>query len=102
MVSKLRRGCDASTKGSAMSGIGLVFNPRAGANRRDPTAAARLARRLGDNGVVAMPRSLDELSRAAEDFRRQKIDVLGIAGGDGTNYVTLTHFHQVYGAEPLP
>jgi len=85
-----------------MSGIGLVINPRAGANRRDPAAAARLARRLGDHGVVAMPRSLDELSRAAEDFRRQKIDVLGIAGGDGTNYVTLTHFYGVYGQEPLP
>jgi diacylglycerol kinase family enzyme len=85
-----------------MSGIGLVINPRAGANRRDPTTAARLARRLGDRGVVAMPRSLDELTRAAEDFRRQKIDVLGIAGGDGTNYVTLTQFHGVYGADPLP
>lgn len=85
-----------------MSGIGLVINPRAGANRRDPTTAARLARQLGDRGVVAMPNSLDELARAAENFRRQKIDVLGIAGGDGTNYVTLTHFHEVYGSEPLP
>lgn len=85
-----------------MSGIGLVINPRAGANRRDPSTAARLAYQLGDQGVVAMPQSLEDLSRTAEDFRRQKIDVLGIAGGDGTNYVTLTHFHQVYGAEPLP
>lgn len=85
-----------------MSGIGLVFNPRAGANKRDPGAATRLARRLGDHGVLAAPRSLDELSRAAEDFRRQKIEVLGIAGGDGTNYVTLTHFSEVYGSEPLP
>lgn len=85
-----------------MSGIGLVINPRAGTNRRDPSAAARLARRLGDNGIVAMPRSLDELSRAAEDFHRQKIDVLGIAGGDGTNYVTLTHFYEAYGNDPLP
>lgn len=85
-----------------MSGIGLVINPRAGANRRDPTTAARLARHLGDRGVVAMPRSMDELTRAAEDFRRQGIDVLGIAGGDGTNYVTLSRFHEVYGADPLP
>jgi diacylglycerol kinase family enzyme len=85
-----------------MSGIGLVINPRAGANRRDPSTAARLARQLGDRGVVAMPHSLEELAKAAEDFRRQKIDVLGIAGGDGTNYVTLTHFHEVYGSEPLP
>jgi diacylglycerol kinase (ATP) len=85
-----------------VSGIGLVFNPRAGANKRDPGAAKRLARQLGDHGVVAVPHSLDELSRAAEDFRRQNIEVLGIAGGDGTNHVTLTHFHDVYGAEPLP
>jgi diacylglycerol kinase family enzyme len=85
-----------------MSGIGLVFNPRAGGNRRDPAAAARLARKLGDHGTVAVPRDLDELSRAAEDFRRQGISVLGIAGGDGTNHVTLTHFHEVYGDQPLP
>ena len=85
-----------------MSGIGLVFNPRAGRNKRDPGAPARLARRLGDHGVVAAPRSLDELARVAESFRRQNIEVLGIAGGDGTNYVTLTGFAQVYGREPLP
>jgi diacylglycerol kinase (ATP) len=85
-----------------VSGIGLVFNPRAGRNKRDPGAPLRLARQLGDHGVVVAPRSLDELFRAAEDFRRQKIDVLGIAGGDGTNHVTLTGFHQVYEATPLP
>lgn len=85
-----------------MSGIGLVYNPRAGGNRRDPGVPARLARRLGDHGVVAVPRSLDELARTAEDFERQKISVLGIAGGDGTNHVTLTGFNAVYGAKPLP
>lgn len=85
-----------------MSGIGLIINPRAGANRRDPTTAARLARQLGDRGVVAMPHSLEQLEQVAEDFRRQKIDVLGIAGGDGTNYVTLSRFHEVYGSDPLP
>jgi diacylglycerol kinase (ATP) len=85
-----------------VSGIGLVFNPRAGGNRRDPGAPARLARQLGDHGIVAAPRSIDELFRVAEDFRRQEIEVLGIAGGDGTNHVTLTGFHQVYGGSPLP
>lgn len=85
-----------------MPGIGLIFNPRAGKNRRDPGAPLRLARQLGDHGVLAAPRSIDELFRAAEDFRRQRIEVLGIAGGDGTNHVTLTGFHQVYAGEPLP
>lgn len=57
---------------------------------------------LGDHGVVSAPESLDELTRAAEDFRRQGIEVLAIAGGDGTNHVTLTHFAAVYGDSPLP
>lgn len=61
-----------------------------------------MARRLGDRGVVATPRSLDELLRVAEDFRAQRIGILGIAGGDGTNHVTLTGFRTVYGAAPLP
>ena len=82
--------------------IGVVFNPRAGRNRRDPFAAERMKRLLGDHGVVSAQASLDELSRAAEDFRRQGIDVLAIAGGDGTNHVTITHFAAVYGDSPLP
>jgi diacylglycerol kinase family enzyme len=85
-----------------VSGIGVVFNTRAGKNKNDPGAPTRLARQLGDHGIVAAPRSIDELVRVAEDFRAQKIEVLGIAGGDGTNHVTLTGFHKVYGAESLP
>ncbi len=85
-----------------MTGIGLVWNPRAGQNRRDPDGARRLQRRLGDHGVVAAPASLAELSRVAEDFRKKDIRVLGIAGGDGTNHVTMTGFREVYGDAPLP
>jgi diacylglycerol kinase family enzyme len=82
--------------------IGVVFNPCAGANRRDPKAPERMQRMLGAHGVVSVPRSLDELSQCAEDFRKQGIEVLAIAGGDGTNHVTLTRFAAVYGDSPLP
>jgi hypothetical protein len=85
-----------------MAGIGVVVNPRSRLNLRDPRAALRLARRLGDHGVVRTAASRDDLARIAEDFRRQKIDVLGISGGDGTNYVTITCFLEVYADEPLP
>jgi diacylglycerol kinase family enzyme len=85
-----------------MSGIGVILNPRSRRNRRDPEAALRLARALGDHGVVRTARSRDDLSRIAEDFRKLKIDVLGISGGDGTNHVTLTGFLEVYADEPLP
>lgn len=85
-----------------MSGIGVVLNPRSGRNLRDPQAAFRLAKTLGDHGVVREARSVDELHRIAEDFKALSIDVLGISGGDGTNHVTITGFLDVYGPRTLP
>ncbi|MFT3764899.1 MAG: diacylglycerol kinase family protein [Minicystis sp.] len=85
-----------------MGGIGVVVNPRSRQNQRDPRAALRLARTLGDHGVVRTAYSRDDLARIAEDFRKLQIDVLGISGGDGTNYVTITGFLEVWADEPLP
>lgn len=85
-----------------MPGIGVIFNPKSGRNLRDPRAARRLARTLGDHGVVREAGSIDELYRVAEDFRRLEIDVLGISGGDGTNGVTITGFLDVYRGSALP
>ena len=85
-----------------MGGIGIIVNPRSRRNHNDPLAALRLARTLGDHGVVRAARDKDELCRIAEDFRKLKIDILGISGGDGTNYVTITGFLEVYADEPLP
>ena len=85
-----------------MPGIGVVLNPKSRRNLRDPRAASRLARRLGDHGVVRQARSIDELYRIAEDFRRDQIDVLAISGGDGTNHVTLTGFLDVYRGATMP
>jgi diacylglycerol kinase (ATP) len=83
-------------------GIGVVYNPRSGHNLRNPRAAKRLARTLGDHGVVREAASLDQLYRVAEDFRKLEIDVLGISGGDGTNGVTITGFLDVYEGSALP
>jgi len=85
-----------------VAGIGVVLNPKSRHNLRDPRAASRLARTLGDHGVVREARSIDELYRIAEDFRRDAIDVLAISGGDGTNHVTLTGFLDVYGGATMP
>jgi diacylglycerol kinase family enzyme len=85
-----------------MPGIGVVLNPRSRRNLRDPGAALRLARRLGDHGVLRKSSSIEELYRIAEDFRRLEIDVLAISGGDGTGHVTLTGFLDVYGGAMVP
>jgi diacylglycerol kinase (ATP) len=85
-----------------VSGIGVVLNPKSGRNARDPGAALRLARTLGDHGVLRQARSIDELHRIAEDFRNVDIDILAISGGDGTNHVTLTGFLDVYAGATMP
>ena len=85
-----------------MAGIGIVLNPKSRRNMRDPGGARRLASALGDQGIVREARSIDELHRIAEDFKRLDIDVLGISGGDGTNHVTLTGFIDVYQGHTLP
>jgi diacylglycerol kinase (ATP) len=85
-----------------MPGIGVVLNPKSRQNLLNPDAASRLSRQLGDRGVVRAARSVEELRRIAEDFRALDIDVLAIAGGDGTNHVTLTGFLDVYGDKPIP
>jgi diacylglycerol kinase (ATP) len=85
-----------------MAGIGIVLNPRSRLNRRDPAAALRLARALGDRGVLRCTPTLETLQEAAEEFRRLKVDILAISGGDGTNALTLERFGAVYEDEPLP
>jgi diacylglycerol kinase (ATP) len=85
-----------------MSGIGVVLNPKSRRNLRDPGAALRLSRRLGDHGVLRTAGSVEELYRIAEDFRRVDIDVLAISGGDGTGHVTLTGFLDVYAGQTMP
>lgn len=84
------------------SAIGVVYNPRAGGARRDPKGALRLARQLGDRGVLAEPRSLDELHRAAESFRAQGVSVVGVVGGDGTSNRAVTACRLVYGDAAIP
>lgn len=83
-------------------GIGVVLNPKSGRNLRDPRAASRLSRALGDHGILREAGSIDELYRIAEDFLRFDIDVLAISGGDGTNQVTVTGFLDVYGGAIMP
>jgi diacylglycerol kinase (ATP) len=85
-----------------MAGIGVVFNPKSRRNLQNPHLAWRLSRQLGDRGVVRAARSIEELRRIAEDFRTLDIELLAIAGGDGTNHVTLTGFLDVYGDKPIP
>ena len=85
-----------------MAGIGLVLNPRAKQHQRDPELAARLIKSVGDDGVVRQPESFEELFEVAADFRNKGIELVAIAGGDGSNHITISGMVDAYEGAKLP
>ena len=83
-------------------GIGLITNPRSRVNQRDPGRARRLSYLVGSHGNAEATKTIDDLYRVCEEFKKERIDVLGISGGDGTMHHTLTAMIRTYGDEPLP
>jgi diacylglycerol kinase (ATP) len=86
-----------------VGGIGVIVNPHARANRRRrEDRVERMQQILGEHGVVRVTHSLQELDEVAREFHEQRVDVLGICGGDGSDHCTLTAFHRAYQGERLP
>jgi diacylglycerol kinase family enzyme len=83
-------------------GIGVITNPRSRMNKKDPSQMRRLGYLIGSRGAAEATKSLDDLYRVAEEFKKESIDILGINGGDGTIHHTLTAFIKVYGEQPMP
>ncbi|MCG3172993.1 MAG: hypothetical protein GMKNLPBB_01165 [Myxococcota bacterium] len=85
-----------------MAGIGVIINPRSRRNLKNPDRLKQFSYIVGDRGSCRETHSIEDIARVAEEFRKNDIDVLALAGGDGTNHVTLTTFLQVYRGSPLP
>lgn len=81
--------------------IGLVMNPRSRYLRRHPAAIGRLQTQLAGRGLVAESQDLDHIKRVAEDFKKAHVDIVAVAGGDGTAGITIAAFHDVFG-DDLP
>lgn len=82
--------------------IGVVTNPRAKKNATDPARIQRLRRILRNEVIFREARTLGELADIAREFRRSRIDILVIDGGDGTLHHTLSAFIPVYREADLP
>jgi diacylglycerol kinase family enzyme len=85
-----------------LAGIGLLLTTRAKKSALDPELSDRLARQLGDAGVVRTADSLSELAEVVEDFKRLDVGLVACAGGDGTNHVTISGLVEVYQGKKLP
>lgn len=86
-----------------MHKIGVVFNPFAGKNKKNPAASRnKLEKILGNHGILRETRSIAELDAVANEFREKNIEVLAISGGDGTNQNVLTAFRKIYSDIEMP
>ena len=85
-----------------MSEIGIITNPHAKLNKRNPKRQKILSYIAGKQGVLKITNDIKDLKLAAQEFYEQKISVLAINGGDGTISRTITAFIEVYGNKPLP
>ena len=82
--------------------IGVITNPRARKNARNPARIERLRQILGHKGVFRETQTPEEISETAREFRRGEIDILVIDGGDGTLHHTLSAFIPIYNGTDLP
>ncbi|MCC6624642.1 MAG: hypothetical protein IT385_25560 [Deltaproteobacteria bacterium] len=82
--------------------IGIVMNPRSRYLRRHPEAVERMRRMLGDRGLVAESKSLEAVRHMAEAFKARGVDIVAVAGGDGTAGITIAGFRDIYGEDGLP
>jgi hypothetical protein len=80
-----------------MPRIGVITNPRSHANKR---RGDRLTEALADAGRIRHVAlgAMDEIPGILADFARQEVDVLAVAGGDGTVQAVLT---EIYGSRPF-
>ncbi len=89
-------------KGMLMQKIGVIYNPNAGANKYHPERKANLEKILGTRGILRETLQKDNLERVLQELHDEKIDILAMSGGDGTNQCVLTKLCNIYRQEPLP
>lgn len=85
-----------------MTGIGVISNPYARVNKKNPKHNTLLWYVLGNKGQYEVTESIGDLSRVCVEFKQNKIATVGVVGGDGTISLTLSALLKAYGAEKLP
>jgi diacylglycerol kinase family enzyme len=85
-----------------MAGIGVVVNPHAGGNGRQPDRARRFEEIVGGEGLVRVTDDLASMEAVAREFAAARVDIVAVCGGDGSHFRTLSALRRVYGDAPLP
>lgn len=82
--------------------IGIITNLNSRRNRRGPREIERLRGMLGTGDRLEATAQVSDLPAVLASMRDDGIEVLGLHGGDGTNYHTLSAALQLWGDHPFP
>lgn len=82
--------------------IGLIASRLSRGNRKDPSLFRRLATIAGANALPRFVGSQEELDAAAEEFKEAGVDLVAVAGGDGTNGRVIGALRGPYGDASMP
>lgn len=85
-----------------MPGIGIISNPHAGINRRDPEHNTLVWYVLGNRGQFEVTQSPKDLLPVCKEFFERGVDFVGIIGGDGTISLSLQAIVDTYPPDKLP
>jgi diacylglycerol kinase family enzyme len=82
--------------------VGLVVNQNVALHRRHSLSRHDYEVWMSNCGLLRNTQRINELEPVAREFLEAGVEVLAIAGGDGTLHATLNAFLPVYGSCPLP
>lgn len=82
--------------------LGLVFNPTALRNAKDPEASRGFLAAFNDLGKYVLVGELEDTIEALRNWKDEGLDLLVISGGDGTVQVVIDSMISIWQDSPLP
>ncbi len=85
-----------------MNKIALIFNPNARKGRGGKKFLSEVKSVMDGQGEIIVTESVQDIPRAISRLKNIDFNVLGLYGGDGTAFHTLTNYIQQDGYRPIP
>ena len=85
-----------------MSKIALIFNPNARKGRGGKKFLSEVKSLIDGQGEIIVTESVKDIPKAISRLKNIDFNVLGLYGGDGTAFHTLTNYIHQDGYRPIP
>lgn len=81
----------------------MIINPHSKKIKKFKTDPVEYYKKIGGNSVdIILTQTLDDITNAAKEFKKQEISYLVISGGDGSIHHVISRFIKVYKNSKLP